>query len=54
MSFFFKIAQKIHINDWLVLVQTHILTQTTVRREAERPKGDREQFAASLDLWITN
>ena len=34
------------------LTQT-ITGQTTVRRDAERPKGDREQFAASLDLWIT-
>ena len=34
--------------------QTHTLTQTRkVRRDAERPKGDREQFA-SLDLWITD
>ena len=34
--------------------QTHILTQTRkVRRQTERPKGDREQFA-SLDLWITD
>ena len=32
--------------------QTHTLTQTRkVRRHAERPKGDREQFA-SLDFWI--
>ena len=31
-----------------------ITGQTTVRRDAERPKGDREQFAASLDLWITD
>ena len=38
-----------------VLDQTHTLTQTReVRRDAETPKGDREQFAASLDLWITN
>ena len=29
-------------------------TQTRkVRRDAERPKGDREQFA-SLDFWITD
>ena len=34
--------------------QTHALTQTRkVRRHAERPKGDREQFA-SLDFWITD
>ena len=34
--------------------QTHTLTQTRkVRRHAERPKGDREQFA-SLDFWITD
>ena len=34
--------------------QTHTLTQTRkVRRQAERPKGDREQFA-SLDFWITD
>ena len=33
--------------------QTHTLTQTRkVRRQMERPKGDREQFA-SLDFWIT-
>ena len=32
--------------------QTHTLTQTRkVRRHAERPKGDREQFA-SLDFWL--
>ena len=32
--------------------QTHTLTQTRkVRTHAERPKGDREQFA-SLDFWI--
>ena len=34
--------------------ETHTLTQTRkVRRHAERPKGDREQFA-SLDFWITD
>ena len=35
--------------------QTNVLTQTLgeMRRDAERPKGDREQFA-SLDLWITD
>ena len=34
--------------------QTHTLTQTRkVRRHAERPRGDREQFA-SLDFWITD
>ena len=34
--------------------QTHTLTQTRkVRRHAERPKGDRKQFA-SLDFWITD
>ena len=34
--------------------QTHTLTQTRkVRIHAERPKGDREQFA-SLDFWITD
>ena len=32
----------------------HTLTQTRkVQRHAERPKGDREQFA-SLDFWITD
>ena len=41
------------------LYQMHALTQTitgqtTVRRDAERQKGDGEQFAASLDLWITD
>ena len=30
---------------WLVLDQ---------RRDAERPKGDREKLAASLELWITD
>ena len=25
-----------------------------VRRDVEKPKGDREKFAASLDLWITD
>ena len=35
-------------------VQTHTLTQTRkVRRQGERSKGDREQFA-SLDFWITD
>ena len=39
---------------WPVIDQTHTLTQTReVRRDAERPKGDRDQFSASLDLWIT-
>ena len=34
--------------------QTHTLTQTRkVRRHAERPNEDREQFA-SLDFWITD
>ena len=34
--------------------QTHTLTQTRyLRRHAERPKGDREQFA-SLDFWIAD
>ena len=34
--------------------QTPTLTQARkVRRHAERPKGDREQFA-SLDFWITD
>ena len=28
--------------------------ETKVRRDAGRPKGDRDQFAASLDLWITD
>ena len=32
--------------------QTHTVTRK-VRRHAERPKGDREQFA-SLDFWITD
>ena len=40
---------------WLVLDQTQTLTQTReVRRGAETPKGDRAQFAASLNLWITD
>ena len=30
---------------WLVLDQ---------RRDAERPKGNKQAFAASLDLWITD
>ena len=38
---------------WLVLDQTHTQTRE-VRTDAETPKGDREQFAASLDLWITD
>ena len=33
---------------------TPIINQTKVRRDVERPKGDREQFAPSLDLWITD
>ena len=34
--------------------QTDTLTQTRkARRQAERPKGDREQFT-SLDFWITD
>ena len=34
--------------------QMHTLTKTRkVRRQVERPKGDREQFA-SVDLWITD
>ena len=38
---------------WLVLDQTHALTKTRqVRTDAEKARGDRERFAASLDLWI--
>ena len=38
---------------WLVLDQTHTLTKTRqVRTDAERARGDRKRFAASLDLWI--
>ena len=40
---------------WLVLDQTHTLSHTReVRRDAEMPKGDSEQFSVSLDLWITD
>ena len=46
-----QLLKKIHINDWLVLDQTHTLTQTTVE-ETRKGRKETEQFAASLDLWI--
>ena len=42
-----QLFKKIHLNDWLVLAQMHTLTptinQTKVRRDVERPKGDRSR-----------
>ena len=42
-----QLLKKIHLNDWLVLDQMHTLTpiinQTKVRRDVERPKGDRSR-----------
>ena len=42
-----QLLKKIHLNDWLVFDQMHTLTpiinQTKVRRDVERPKGDRSR-----------